>query len=398
MKITEKFAQSIVDEIGKITNNNINFMNEEGRIIASKDKARIGTVHEGALQVLKTREEVIVTEGEDLKGAKPGINLPVIFNDKVIGVIGITGCEEEVAPFGKIIKKMTEILVKEAYFEQQSYLVRRAKNMLIDEWLNGDIENVQLFSSRGWMHGINVHLPRISIVLEARNINDIFYNNLKGSQLDVKEEINLQTLRYKILQLIEEYFKFEPQNIVYMSGDSRYVILKTINQETSNAAQKELVRSRVKDIIEKIQNKYSIDMSVGIGRFHPDVKGVIRSYREAKRALEIAKKYNHIIFYEQLGVEAFINEISEETKREIIERIFPFYKDSDEMSKIAETLEMFFHSNQSLDETSNKLFIHKNTLQYRLKRVKEQTGYDPRKFMDAILLYIALMFYFDQEY
>jgi carbohydrate diacid regulator len=77
MQITAEFAQSIVDEIGSFIQKNINFMNHEGKIIASIDQNRIGDFHEGALEVLRTKKKVVVQEDAQLKGTKPGINLPV---------------------------------------------------------------------------------------------------------------------------------------------------------------------------------------------------------------------------------------------------------------------------------------------------------------------------------
>jgi carbohydrate diacid regulator len=394
MEITAEFAQSIVEEIEKIIHKNINFMNREGQIIASTDKKRIGDFHEGALEVLRTKKKVVVKNDEQLKGAKPGINLPVYFNDQIIGVIGITGDEKEVGHFGEIIKKMTEILVKEAYLEQQMELERRARETFINEWLEENIDNEKLFASRGWMLGINVHLPRIAIILDLIDFNDLIYDKLKTHQIDVKGELKVQSTRSNILKMIEDYFKYEHENIVFMSGISKYVILMTVNTNKSIERQKEVIQSRIEQIIEMITKKYSTDVAAGVGRFHPDMRGTSKSYKEAKRTVEIARKHKKILFYDQLGIESFIDEISLETKLDFIERILPVKK-HEEIKQLIETLQTFFECNQSLNEAANKLFIHKNTLQYRLKRIKDLTGYDPRKFTDALMLYVALSFYLD---
>jgi carbohydrate diacid regulator len=186
MQITAEFAQSIVDEIGSIIQKNINFMNHEGKIIASIDQNRIGDFHEGALEVLRTKKKVVVQEDAQLKGTKPGINLPVYLNNQIIGVIGITGNEEEVSHLGEVIKKMTEILVKETYLEQQTELERRAKETFMEEWLEGQIDDEQMFASRGWMLGINVHLPRVAIVVDLIDFQDVIYHRLKTLHIEKK--------------------------------------------------------------------------------------------------------------------------------------------------------------------------------------------------------------------
>src|SRR5690606_25125620 len=115
MIITSNSAQSIVEEISSIIGRNINFMNEDGVIVASTDAKRIGTLHAGALKVLETRDTLIVNKDNQLEGAKEGINQPIMLGDKIVGVIGITGAEDEVVKYGHIIRKITEILVKEEF-------------------------------------------------------------------------------------------------------------------------------------------------------------------------------------------------------------------------------------------------------------------------------------------
>lgn len=392
MQITSKLAQSIVNEMSSLIGKNINFINAEGMIIASRDKDRIGTLHEGALKVLNSEKHYIVKEGDSLQGAKPGINLPVYLNDQIVGVIGITGKEEEVKPFGDVIRKMTEILLKEAFYKQQTELYQRARNSFIDQWLNDNIDDPEIFSSRAWMHKINVHLPRIVIVLGLADMDSVYPADHKY-KIDVKDELHLQSLRNHIYKTIDDFLKYESQDILYMASDFSYVILHTVSLNKKNKYNKDMIKEKVEQIIRAIREKFSIELSAGIGRYHAGTRGISKSFKDAKRAFEIAKKENKILFYEQLGIELFIEELSAEIKQEFMERIFPFYEDKEEMDKVIETLKTFFDSNQSLADAAEKLYIHKNTLQYRLKRIKDLTGYDPRKFLDAILLYIAMSFY-----
>lgn len=392
MQITSKLAQSIVNEMSSLIGKNINFINAEGMIIASRDKDRIGTLHEGALKVLNSEKHYIVKEGDSLQGAKPGINLPVYLNDQIVGVIGITGKEEEVKPFGDVIRKMTEILLKEAFYKQQTELYQRARNSFIDQWLNDNIDDPEILSSRAWMHKINVHLPRIVIVLGLADMDSVYPADHKY-KIDVKDELHLQSLRNHIYKTIDDFLKYESQDILYMASDFSYVILHTVSLNKKNKYNKDMIKEKVEQIIRAIREKFSIELSAGIGRYHAGTRGISKSFKDAKRAFEIAKKENKILFYEQLGIELFIEELSAEIKQEFMERIFPFYEDKEEMDKVIETLKTFFDSNQSLADAAEKLYIHKNTLQYRLKRIKDLTGYDPRKFLDAILLYIAMSFY-----
>src|SRR5690606_15692909 len=240
--------------------------------------------------------------------------------------------------------------------------------------------------------GINVHLPRVAILINLNDFNDFIYSKLKSTQANVEGELEIQKYRRTIQKTIESHFKYEKQDIIIPSGSSRYVLLLTIDPNLDSKTQKESIVSRLEQIRTAIKSKYRIDTSIGIGRFHAEMTGVPKSHKEAKRAAAIASKNNRIEFYDQLGLESFIEEISAESRYDFIERILRI-KEYPEMEQLLETAEAFFQSNQSINETADKLYVHKNTVQYRLKKIKELTGYDPRKFQDGVLLNVALSFY-----
>jgi carbohydrate diacid regulator len=100
-------AEKIVKEVRKLIGEEIIVVNTAGHIIAGTNRERVGAFHEGALITSQNRKKLIITEKEipQLKGVKPGINLPILFQNEVIGVIGITGDPETVTPFGESFAK-----------------------------------------------------------------------------------------------------------------------------------------------------------------------------------------------------------------------------------------------------------------------------------------------------
>src|SRR5699024_1534740 len=113
MEIESNLAQRIVNNMKEIIKQEINFISTGAKIIASTDEKRIGETHEAAIKVLKTKETFIVDYDGQFKMARKGINIPVYMDTEIVGVIGITGNREEVEQYAKIIKMMTEILIKE---------------------------------------------------------------------------------------------------------------------------------------------------------------------------------------------------------------------------------------------------------------------------------------------
>ena len=147
MKISEELAKIIVDNIHEVIPEEINFINADGLIIASTDPKRMHRLHTGALSVIRNREQLSVQNDTQYYGARKGINMPVFFDDEIIGVIGITGEEQDVIGYAKILQKMTQILVKDAYYRDIRHQKRSSDRILIERVLSGNFENESLFQN-----------------------------------------------------------------------------------------------------------------------------------------------------------------------------------------------------------------------------------------------------------
>lgn len=131
-------AQVIVDEIGNEIHAHINFMSENGYIIASTDAARIGALHEGAQKVIKEQLEYLyVTADMETPTMKMGVNLPIVIHKSIIGVIGITGEVERVVGYGKIVQHMTQIMVEDGLIKDEHRYDRRVRYRFLEEWISG---------------------------------------------------------------------------------------------------------------------------------------------------------------------------------------------------------------------------------------------------------------------
>ena len=108
--LTEVTAQMIADHIMQSIPYNVNIMDQEGRIIASGHKERIGTVHKGALRALEMKKPYIVYE--DTRTERKGINLPIEYNQELVGVIGISGEPEQVMAIGQIVVSTARLMIE----------------------------------------------------------------------------------------------------------------------------------------------------------------------------------------------------------------------------------------------------------------------------------------------
>ena len=119
MDISTSLATDILLKMKEIINQDLNYININGVIIASTDPKRVGDFHEASLLCIKKAKEVIIENDEQYVGSRKGINMPIYFDDNIIGVIGITGEKSEVEKYGEIIRMMTGILIKEAWIKDQ---------------------------------------------------------------------------------------------------------------------------------------------------------------------------------------------------------------------------------------------------------------------------------------
>ncbi|MBH0229423.1 CdaR family transcriptional regulator [Halobacillus yeomjeoni] len=393
MHISQQVAQSIVQETQAITKQNINFMDHNAKIIASMDFERIGDFHEGAREVLRTENKVIISTGEEYEGAKPGINLPVRLNHQVVGVIGITGNPSEVNQLGELLKKMTEILIKEAYLDDQVELEKQARETFINEWVHQKYEDEKLLATRGWMFGINIHKPRVAVVLELAGFQEYWYERMENAEVDMKEEVHLQRYRRDIEHLITQHFPERHEHLLIPDGSSRYILLLSINPEDEKEKKKNKILFRLSRIKEALDLTYRQKIVIGIGGLCTNPEDMWKSLEEAERSLQYASDHDqNLSFFDDLGVESFMYDLPASVRQDFVERILK----PDQLMKIPdslETMKVFFQCRGSVTEAAQMMHIHKNTLQYRLKKIAELTGYDPRDIKDSTLLQVAVSFY-----
>jgi len=374
-------------------------MDENGIIIGSGDKKRLNQFHEGAAQVIKGGEklEIYSKDISHLAGAKPGINLPIEHNDKIIGVVGITGEPNEVSPYGEVIKMMVEMMLQQEFLLKELHLEQQARENFIQDLISGRIGNdSELFVSRGQIVGCDILIPRIAMILNIYQFENTAKLSLKTFKGKKEGEIYLQRLKNDVLQAVQGIFIHTPEEIVSYAGGDKFVILKTINPKNSKEALRHKIYKIAKKIKHIISQKMKFKVTIGIGEYHKNIRGLSKSFREAAQALDVGTRLegsDDIYHINDLGIGRILAEIKKETQKEMIKETLYSIKDGKGKGMtdtLLKSLKAFFDNNLNISKTAKIIFAHRNTLLYRLRRIEEITGLDPRNFDDAIQLRIAL--------
>jgi len=381
-------------------------MDEKGVIIGSGDKSRLNQFHEGAAQVIKEGKklEIYSKDINHLVGAKPGINLPIEHNNKIIGVVGITGEPDEVSPFGEVIKMTVEMMLQQEFLLKEIQLEKQAQENFIYDLISGRIGNdPDLFLTRGQIVGYDILIPRVALVMDIYQFEKTAKQSLQTFKGQKEGEIHLQRLKNDVLKTIQRMLVDTPQEITSYTGGDRFVVLKTINPKDSD----EILRRKLFRMGKRIKNTISQQMkfkvTIGIGEYHKDIRGISKSFKEATQALDVGTKLEgagDIYHVDNLGVGKLLAEIKGESQQEFMKKTI--YSTKNNKGKkinetLLETLKAFFDNNLSISKTAQTIYVHRNTLLYRLRRVKEITGLDPKKFDDAVQLRIALKMMTYQE-
>lgn len=378
MRLTVKLAQEIVERTMNVLGKNINIMDYNGVIIGSGNKDRVNTYHEGAVKVLETRERFIVTEekAKSLRGVKPGINLPIKFNDKIIGVVGITGKIDEVESYGEIVKNLVELMLSHDFLQKEVELENKAIENFYQQLIGNDINSNELLYDRAKLFKIDSKHYRKVIVTKIFPFDN--------------KRVNSEIQRFNTVLNIDN-----TRDIFFIRGES-LVFIKSFEkkelEEQSSAIEKlvQLILNRLEKVFDSVE--------IGIGQTIPGIERLHLSYEGAKHALEVGTKIfnseKKIHFIDYLGYDYFIPYLKESSAEYYLSNMFSLdMKKVFEETDTGNIIEGLVQNNLNISKTAESLYIHRNTLLYRIDKIQDKTGLDPKKVKDLFTLLLAYHLY-----
>lgn len=348
--LNRDLANRIVKRIMSTLNHNINVMDENGVIIASGDESRIGQTHKGAIEAINNQSTREIYEDTDTE--KQGINKPIFIERKIVGVIGISGHPNEVRKFAELITITAQLMV-----EQQFYLnVEEVKQTRYRDFLNE------------WIYQESNHYNE-DFILRAELLEiDLFVQRSVAL-------VKMDTIRYN---LFENYQRLLAKNEHVMRYGLQNVLL--ILDANTN------VDEKLKTIASKDRNVVYIGVSQANQVLRESVKqaermGLLLSSHIAKGQIAHFRDYQMIDCIIHSPVSLNLNKY--------IERINQYEK----KGELIETLENYFEYNCEIKRISEAMFIHRNTLAYRIAKIEEITDLNLQEFNDRVTLYYALLCY-----
>lgn len=359
---TKEVFYSLVEELNKLVNEDVIITDETGMIVASTEKSRLNQFHEGAFQAIQEKKKMVMTYelSRSLKGVRKGVVLPIMIEGVPMGVLGITGNPKQVEPYALIVQKMSELFIKESIDQMTQEEIARNIEIFALDWMNGELDE-HILIEKGEFFNIDIK--------DYGQVISFYMPSIKNN------------LTYRELTRLKTIWDDQAVAVFLRWGQGRILII-------DKGYEKSALRKKIKYFNKYIKKEFNQEGVFGVGQ-QVSYKEIVLSYNQAIRACKIAEIQNKIIFDEELRFETIQYELNEHTKRRFIERtIEPILEDK----VLMKTLYSWLKNDMSIQETSEDLYIHKNTLYYRIHKIEDITNLNLRKVDNLALMYIATKF------
>lgn len=320
--------------------------------------------------------------------------VPLIIENKTIAVCGIKSKKEELKEEIKLLEGLMSEIQYNIFLKKQAEKFTDPKSNFIRKLLETDeIVSFDQAIDKGDILGINLRFPQAVILVKTpglfKKLHDKYKNN---KNKDASTEINKES--QEIINTIKKAFKNYDQNTVACMGPDLFIVLKWVKGDVNTLNTIKFFKDKSKYIEEILENKFNIDVAIGTGQYYPGLEGLKKSYSDALTALELGERIwgtGGVYHISDIGMFVSLSkDINFERKCELAHQLMgDVFKDK----SLHKTIKVFLENNMNLTDSAKKLHLHRNTLIYRLDKIKKDVGLDPRRFQDAVQLKLGLMLY-----
>ena len=345
--------QSVILQLKDVTDRVFGVIDSEGCVVSCTDVTMLGERWGDAALKVGNASDSVVTFGQ--KSFKAIVGNSNFFEYAVF----CTGDDEIAKGFCQVA--YVALNDAKTFYEEKHDRGTFVKNIIMDNILPGDI----------YIRAKELHFatdaPRAVFLIRQVGHSDV-------ATVDV----------------LSSMFPDRLQDFVLSINETDIAVIKLINPNTTA----EDLAKIAGGIEETLKNELSIKTVIGIGTVSDHLRELADSYKEAQTAIDVGKVFEtekSIINYERLGIGRLIYQLPTTLCEIFLSEVFKKNSIDSLDQETLFTINKFFENNLNVSETSRKLFVHRNTLVYRLEKIKKLTGLDLRQFDHAIIFKVALM-------
>ena len=349
--MSNKLYQTLIHQMKEVVGRTIGVIDENGIIIAASDLGRIGESRQRIREELTFANDGMVYDGYTYRYiSAEGKNEAIVFVEG--GDVHAKKSSQMLAISLSNIKKLYD-----EKYDKGSFI----KNIILDNILPSDI----------YIKSNELH----------------FSNDEFRAVVVVKFQGTTSTPPYEIIQ---NFVTDKVHDFVISISEQDIVIVK----EVESAGSSEALISFANELHSAVSGEHGAKALVGISSIVGNLKDLARAYKEARISLEVGKVFDiekPVMSYENLGIGRLIYQLPTTLCEIFLGEVFKMGSLESFDRETLMTVQSFFENNLNVSETSRKLFVHRNTLVYRLEKIRKLTGLDLREFDHAITFKVALM-------
>lgn len=388
MTLTTKIVQPFIATLEEALHYKVTITDTNGYIVGSSDPARLNQFHPSAYEILCERQPIeswdIATDSyvNVPEGVQLGYGERVIYDGECIGLISLVGAPEGIKQSIKTAQLVLQLMLDRKKASDELKLISKDKKAFLLRLLQGQYGSPEWIKERADTYKIDLSRPRYVLTVQI---------NLE--KFDEKSPLELSQIKETMHRAIRSIF-FEQEDLLY-EYDTGETVLLTAGKHLDASQRRRQIEKAAARLYAELREQCKVSVLIGVSEECGDYTGIPLALRQGRMAAEIGAKTENgegLYFYSQMRlgriVASFSPEIRPILQRDILSKLLENHADS-----LLETLFTYFEMNGNVSQTAEKLFIHRNTLQYRFRKIKEITGFDIYHIDDLVQLRLAVLQY-----
>lgn len=349
--MSNRLFQGVIHQMKDVIDRTIGVVDETSVVIACSELGKIGEVNDSINYETLSCTTPFVIDGYTYKsfGNNPRCEYAVF----------VSGSDEHAQKYAQLLAVSLSSIKQ--YYDEKYDRSNFIKNVILDNVLPGDI----YLKARELR--FNSEATRVCMLIKITSKTDV-------SAYDI----------------IQNLFPDKTKDFVININETDIALVKEIKPGIDSKDLEKLAGS----IVDTLSSEFFTHCVVGIGTIVTGIKDLAHSFKEAQVTLEVGKVFDTertIVSYDNLGIARLIYQLPTTLCDMFLKEVFKRGSIENLDNETLFTIQKFFENNLNVSETSRKLFVHRNTLVYRLEKIKKLTGLDLREFEDAIVFKVALM-------
>lgn len=382
LTIDARLASEIVERTAGVLQFDVNVMDARGIVLASTDRDRAGTLHPGAQLALTHQRDIEIDAAmaARMPGVKPGINLPLSVDGRLCGVIGITGAPDEVRYLGHLLRVTAEmILQRDLLMTELRHSTRNREAFVLQSIDSERTTSKQDLTAWAVRLGVDTGLARAAIICRLQ-ADDI------GTEHALAEIERIQ------MRLAEAH----PQLLTARTSHRELVIFDLLDPRgTARDSHAALAKKALKRLSAELSAMSSSPFVLALGIAMIGIEGFARSWQSAITTMEVGLRVPRPpeagLSYYDFSLPVLLSGMTTSWQAQQLlaplEYLLAHKRGAD---RLLDTLTLWYANDGNPGATADALGVHRNTLDYRLRRIGAITGLNLASFDDRVQLYIAL--------